>query len=190
MCMCISYFCNTCNINFVFFRFSCHFAISEYENSPTSSYYSKPNSKPNSKLNNKLAAKRNVNLGFSVDFHPKPGAPPPKMSKMRQYLTTGPHNHQIHLHDVIEEVETPPGLPAAAISTNNPLPHKNSLPHDTLSVDAYDTFDNYLRVVNEMDSILSFYYMEGNKVHVTEIFALENSRPTQTNVSTNTSRFT
>lgn len=169
-------------------RFSCQLAITEYGNisRQSSRIWHGFAGKKSVKLLDKAPVRRNVNLDFAVDFRPKAGAAPLKLNKIRQQLTSSRgHHHHIRLHDVAEELEVAPSSASPVLASSGHVQKTYGVSSSSQNAynlnavvgdSAYDTFDNYLHVVNQMDSILSFYYMEGNRVRVTEIFALDSEK--------------
>ena len=115
---------------------------------------------------------KKLNIGFSVDFESHCRSPMQCVSDIRQQLLEEDDNIQIH--SVTPNIDSGKNDPPQ----EEPSSSRSRRPSGTQDM-TYDTFENCLHIANQMEALLSFYYMEEkdpNKITVTEIYPLNDPR--------------
>ena len=112
-------------------------------------------------------------MGLSVDIHSHKShrhAPLSCADELRRYLEA---DHLTQHHGAIKEEVDYLGSPHVIRKQKEPT-KPDWVPQDSSHMH-YDSFENCLHIANQMDSILTFYYMEENNpenIKVTEIFPI------------------
>ncbi len=142
------------------------------------------------------ARKRNMNLGFSVDFQTHHKSPLSRVDELRHYILeergmrSRSHSISEAIHTEVSAIEGDEDL--AEDITSLVEPHDGNMSDnkgDSSSCHvAADTFDNCLHIANQMESVLEFFYKsedDPNVVKVTEIFALDDPRGPKPDITLN-----
>jgi hypothetical protein len=158
-----------CNIGFISLsRFTCQLAITDLNLGELEKQINEVTEPQQSKK--VFGPARRREMGISVDIHSHKThkhAPLSCADELRRYLEA---DHLAMSNTPIKEEVDYLGPPQVVRKQKEPhwVPNDSSHLH-------YDSFENCLHIANQMDSILTFYYMEENNsedVKVTEIFPI------------------
>lgn len=169
-------------------RLTCQLAITELDYQKSSSARPAPpllrHATPQPPAHH--SCRRNLNFGFSVDFksHPQDG-PQQCISDVRHQLVDNSSHAAMlpHITDILPPVEEEVDDDDSAHQVHQ-VCRQRAASFGGSDQAGYDTFENCLHITNQMDSILTFHYLDEeqpNVIKVKEIFPLD--EPASSNVA-------
>ncbi|XP_064635021.1 patatin-like phospholipase domain-containing protein 2 [Lineus longissimus] len=112
---------------------------------------------------------RNVNLGFAMDLKTEAKSPLECLHQLEQQVMEEHRaGHDVNITATVEDVDSSPSVDSQGHATRSK--------RATHCAQGYDAFETYLERVEEMDTVMSFYYLdENNTMKMTEICAVKPS---------------